>query len=709
MAAILGERKEALRAREPDTCEFVERDGVRLYYEVFGNGPLTVLLLPTWSIIHSRHWKAQVPFLARHFRVVTFDGRGNGRSDRPSDPQAYADAEFAADALAVMAATDTERAAIVALSAGARWGLLLAAEHPERITAAAFIGPAVPLGPANPERVAAFKEFDNPQPVYDGWGKFNRHYWLAEQRDFLEFFFGQAFHEPHSTKQIEDAVGWGMEMSPETLVATAAGPGIDKAAAQELAARVRCPVLVLHGDEDAIIPHARGAALAAATGGSLVTLAGSGHCPHARDPVRVNLLLRDFISPPAAPARTQRSMRRAKRALFISSPIGLGHALRDVAIAQELRKLHPGLEIDWLAQHPVTEVLTRHGERIHPASALLANESRHIESQAAEHDLHCFEALRRMDEILIANFMLFHDVVREHPYDLWIGDEAWELDYFLHENPEEKRAAYAWLTDFVGFLPMPASGERDERLTADYNAQMIEHVERYPRLRDKAIFVGNPQDVVPASFGSDLPQIRAWTAKHYEFSGYITGFDPAEVRDRAALRAELGYAPEEQICIVTVGGSAVGLPLLRRIAAAFPPAARRVAGLRMIIVAGPRIDPAAVGAPHGVEVASFVPDLYKHLAACDLAIVQGGLTTTMELAANGRPFLYFPLRNHFEQNFHVRHRLNQYHAGRCMEYDDADPESIALAIAQELTRTTAYRPVETDGAARAAAALASLL
>ena len=65
-----------------------------------------------------------------------------------------------------------------------------------------------------------------------------------------------------------------------------------------------------------------------------------------------------------------------------------------------------------------------------------------------------------MDEILVANFMVFTDVVRDEPYDLWIGDEAWELDHFLHENPELKTAAYAWLTDFVGWLPVEGAGRR---------------------------------------------------------------------------------------------------------------------------------------------------------------------------------------------------------------------------------------------------------
>ena len=198
-------------------------------------------------------------------------------------------------------------------------------------------------------------------------------------------------------------------------------------------------------------------------------------------------------------------MSRRRRALYVSSPIGLGHARRDVAIAKELRKLHPDLEIDWLAQHPVTTVLEAEGERIHPASAELANESGHIESESAEHDLHVFQAWRRMDEILVANFMLFHDVVRDEPYDLWIGDEAWEVDYFLHENPELKSAAYVWLTDFVGWLPMSDGGDREAFLTADYNAEMIEHIARFPRVRDQAIFVGNPEDLVPDTFGPELP------------------------------------------------------------------------------------------------------------------------------------------------------------------------------------------------------------
>ena len=189
----------------------------------------------------------------------------------------------------------------------------------------------------------------------------------------------------------------------------------------------------------------------------------------------------------------------------------------------------------------------------------------------------------------------------------------------------------------------------------------------------------------------------------------MTGFDPSAFSDREALRAELGYAADEQVCVVTVGGSGVGAHLLRRVIDAFPEAKERVPALRMVVVAGPRIDPAALPQAAGLEIRPYVHDLYRHLAACDLAVVQGGLTTSMELTANQRPFLYFPLGHHFEQNFHVRHRLERYGAGRRMDFETATPETIAEAIADEIGRVVDYRPVETDGAARAAALIAELL
>ena len=251
--------------------------------------------------------------------------------------------------------------------------------------------------------------------------------------------------------------------------------------------------------------------------------------------MKVNLLLREFADRVSERRRRRRTWARAlapaKRALYVSSPIGLGHAWRDVAIADELRRQVPGLEIEWLAQEPVTTVLRapRGDDPSRPAPSSPARRRTSIARRASTtctrfrpfagwtrsvRQLHGVRrprargAVRRLDR-----------------------RRGWELDHFLHENPELKTAPYAWLTDFVGFLPMPAGGDHEAFLTADYNAEMIEQIERFPSVRDRAIFVGEPGDIVP-------DDVRAWAAgdprvdrAHYRFSGYIPGFDPAVAAD----------------------------------------------------------------------------------------------------------------------------------------------------------------------------------
>jgi pimeloyl-ACP methyl ester carboxylesterase/predicted glycosyltransferase len=711
---------EQSRARYPDAEGYASRaDGTRLFYEVYGEGDRTLVFVPPWAIVHSRLWKAQIPYFARRARVIAFDPRGNGRSDRPADVSLYSEEENAADIGAVLDATNTNRAVLVTMSRGCQRTLLFAAEQPQRVAGAVFMSCGTLLSPRRQATDDLTRQIltalDVPADALPAMNYFNRDAWQRDPenyRSFLVWFF-ETFFEEHSTKQIEDAIGWALETDGTTLAATHLGAQIDADRTRELCARIQCPTLVIHGTGDQITPFAEGEALAAMLGTRLEAVEGSGHGPMARKPVQVNCALREFLEPgfdrEPAPRPHRRGRRGPKRVLYISSPIGLGHALRDVAIARALQRRVDGVEIDWLAQHPVTRVLEREGESIHPASRHLASESTHIECESAEHDLHCFQAIRRMDEILINNFMVFDDVMREGHYDLVIGDEAWEVDYYLHENPRQKRAPYVWLTDFVGWIPMPDGGEHEVFLTADYNAEMIGHIARHPEVRDRAIFIGNPEDIVPRAFGPGLPWIREWTVENYSFSGYVTGFDPSACEDREALRAELGYRRDEKVCIVSVGGSGVGEHLLRRVIECHAEARRREPALRMVVVAGPRIDPATLPHPSGLEVVAYVHNLYRHFAACDLAVVQGGLTTSMELAANARPFLYFPLRHHFEQNVHVRHRLQNYRAGRCMDFDAARPEVIAAAIAEEIGRPTSSRPVETDGADRAAALIAELL
>ncbi len=696
------------RARYPDVEGDAWNHDVKIHYEVYGEGEPTIFLLPSWAIVYARAWKAQIPYLSRHFRVVACDGRGNGKSDRPIGAEQYGWDHQVADAIAVMDATKTDTAVVMGVSNGGHLAALLAARHPARVLGAVLIAASPPtIGP----NFLHWQNFGQRRDSYEGWGKCNKHYWRHNYRDFVEFFWSKIYPEPHSTKQIEDSLAWSLETTPETLIDTVISGG--DPGGEEVYRGIACPALLIHGDQDLSIPLEMSRYLAELCGGRLVVLPGSGHVPNGRIPAKVNLILKDFVDEIAGksvnkPQRIAKSG-RPKRALYLSSPIGLGHGRRDLAIARELRRHHPDLAIHWLAQHPVTALLERAGETIHPGSELLANESGHIEAEADGHDLHVFEAIRRMDEILVANFMAFQEIVTEADYDLVIADEAWEVDHFWHEHPELKRASLAWFTDFVGYLPMPEKGERDEFLTADYNAEMLTHVEDHPTVRDRAIFVGDPEDCVERPLGPGMPGIKDWTARHFDFCGYITGFDPRDFGPRELLRAELGYRADEKICIVTVGGSGVGRPLLQRVLAAYTMARRTIPELRMIAVAGPRIDPAALGAAPGVELRAFVPDLPRHLAACDLAIVQGGLTTCMELTASRTPFIYVPIRNHFEQNFHVHHRLQRYRAGRRMDYTGCDPDALTAAIVEELGRNPDYAPVATDGAARAAGMIAALL
>src|SRR5262245_15533286 len=352
MGLVTDVAREQTRARYPDQEGYVERNGIRVFWECYGDREQTILLPPTWEIVHSRCWKMQIPFLARHARVVTFDPRGNGRSDRPTEYADYMRAEFAEDALAVLDAAGVDRAVVVGWCDMGE-SLILAAEHPDRVAGLVLIAP--PVSPLEVEK--AQYSFDDVLDTDEGWAKENRHYWLRDWEGYLGHFFSRCFTEPQSTKAIEDCVGWGLETDAETILTGFRGwdtKELDPETTRALCARLRCPVLVVQGTADALVEPQRALDLAAELAAPTVLLDGSGHAPQVRDPVKLNLMLREFAGLTPEPKRWTRGRSRKRRALFVCSPIGLGHAQRDVAIARELRQLVPDLEIDWLAQHPVT-------------------------------------------------------------------------------------------------------------------------------------------------------------------------------------------------------------------------------------------------------------------------------------------------------------------------------------------------------------------
>lgn len=288
-----------MRAVEPSVAGTVaSADGTRIAYEVFGTGDPTLVMLPSAPIVHSRQWKGQVPYLSRYYRVIAYDGRGNGRSDRPSTPEAYHDDRYVDDLEAVMAATATPTAVLVGLCVDGVWrSIRFAAANPRRVHSIVAFGIGVPrLTPSHQHYQAAAATFDQELPAYDGWAKLNRHHWLADYADFARFFFEEITSEPHSTKAIDDAVEWALDGSVEAMIGDAAAVfPFDVAAVETICRAVRCPMLLVHGSEDTCQPLARAERLSEITGAPLVVVDGADHMIPGRHPVLANLLIRDFV------------------------------------------------------------------------------------------------------------------------------------------------------------------------------------------------------------------------------------------------------------------------------------------------------------------------------------------------------------------------------------------------------------------------------
>ena len=227
---------------------------------------------------------------------MSFDGRGNGLSDRPTDPVAYSDAQIVGDIEAVMDGTGTEAAVLVGLCGDGVWRAIeLAATKPERVLGIVAFAAGVPLlAPPHPWKTAW--SFEDELPTDEGWAKQNRHYWLRDYAGFARFFFEEVTSEPHSTKQIDDAVEWALDGSVEAMLADAeVSQDWDLAGVEAACRAVRCPMLLVHGSEDTCQPIARSRRLSELTGAPLVVVDGADHMIPGRHPVLANLLIRDFV------------------------------------------------------------------------------------------------------------------------------------------------------------------------------------------------------------------------------------------------------------------------------------------------------------------------------------------------------------------------------------------------------------------------------
>ena len=389
------------------------------------------------------------------------------------------------------------------------------------------------------------------------------------------------------------------------------------------------------------------------------------------------------------------------RVLFVSGSFGLGHVTRDLAVVRELRRKAPHVEVGWLSASPATEVLAQAGETLVPECQEYRNETDAADAVGTRGRLNLTTYVYRALGKWVHNAHVIRRAGRQGAFDLIVGDETYEVVVAhvlgFRVMPD---VPYIMIYDFWGLDVR--TGSLFERLGAwGVNLIWTQQQRVTARGDNAALFIGEPDDIEDSRFDVFLPNRRRCAENRVNFLGYMLTYNPASLPPKDRLRAELGYGPGPLV-ICTVGGTAVGRELLELCGRAYPLALARLPGLRLVLVCGPRIDPDRLEVPEAVEKRGMVPDLYRHFAAADLVVTQGGGTTTLELTALRVPFLFFPVKGQAEQELTIANRLARQRAGVRMSLAETTPTSLAATIADYIGSRVSYPPIPWDGAGRAA-------
>jgi UDP-N-acetylglucosamine:LPS N-acetylglucosamine transferase len=385
--------------------------------------------------------------------------------------------------------------------------------------------------------------------------------------------------------------------------------------------------------------------------------------------------------------------------LFISGSIGLGHIGRDLEIVRELRKLDPQIQISWLAQDPASRILLEQGEKLLSESAQLAKENEELEKSTKGYDANLTKTIMNMRKAWGENVNLVGDLVNREKFDLVIGDETYDLIIDRVENKNFQRYPFIMIYDFIG-VDSVTHNPIDIIATYLINRLWAKGLVADPPLSNRNLFIGEKEDISDRKFGFLLPNRREAAQKSVDFVGYIVKFDPKQYMDKASMRQQLGYG-KGKLIVCSIGGTSAGSELMNLCAKAFSIIQKDEPDVQMVLVGGPRYLP--VTAPvTGLEVKGYVPDLFKHFAAADLCIVTGGGTTTLELIALQKPFLYFPLSSHFEQLVDVSERCQRFNAGVRMTFEKTTPQDLAKTVLANLNSQPKYSTFRISGAQNAA-------
>jgi UDP:flavonoid glycosyltransferase YjiC (YdhE family) len=352
-------------------------------------------------------------------------------------------------------------------------------------------------------------------------------------------------------------------------------------------------------------------------------------------------------------------------------------------------------------------VLKEAGEKLLPEADLWANENDLAESISKGGKLNLVQYVMAAQDAWKKNAGIFYKTMSSGKYDLAIGDEAYELAIALREKKIQIESTFVMMYDFIG---VDAMTEAQQEAQAAYfvNERWAHGYDNIPESQITLLFVGEEADIPDRTFGQNLPKRRDHVRSRYHSIGYIVPFVPDDYADKKKIRNKLGYG-EEPLIICSIGGTAVGKPLLDLCTQAFPIIREKNPEAKLVLVGGPRVSPDSLHTPQGVEVKGYVPKLYEHFAASDLAIVVAGGTTTIELTALRRPFIYFPLEEDCEHQIDIAHRLARHKAGVKMSFSETTPQALAETAIANLGKEVTYPPIATDGAKKTVAIINKLL
>jgi UDP-N-acetylglucosamine:LPS N-acetylglucosamine transferase len=386
--------------------------------------------------------------------------------------------------------------------------------------------------------------------------------------------------------------------------------------------------------------------------------------------------------------------------LFISGSVGLGHVSRDLLIAKKLREQNPTLEVFWLAEEPSSKVIEAAGEKLLPESKSLYDSNSLLEKDAGNYNVNLVRWVFNVKKGWSKNGIVYASIAEKYNFDLWIGDEPYDLIIEIKKNPALKKFPFIVIFDVLGLEAM-TKNPLDSITAYLINKLWSSFLTSKPPLVDKSLFIGEQDDVPDKSFGLMLPNRRRLAGETIDFIGYVLPEDIEEYRQKARTRQLLGYM-EEPLVICTIGGTNAGKDLLDLCIKAYPLAKQKIQNLRMLLVTGPRLSTDNFKVPDGITVTGYVPNLYRHLGAADLVIASGGGTVTLELTALERPFLYFPLEQHYEQQCTVSNRCKRHNAGIKMRLSETTPELLAKAVIDNIDNRVQYMRIPMDGAENAA-------